>query len=110
MVIKKAISRLFKGVAKGTGEATLIPSIAREVGKITKARNLAKYGNKFDLNGDGNVNLKDVALMPWESIGKVLAICLVLILAERFKVLDYLIYLLHAVNELIPAAQGVIPS
>ena len=102
-MIKQAIKKLFKGMAKGTGEATLIPSIVREVGKITKAKSLAKYGNRFDLNGDKQLNLKDVALMPWETFGKVLAICLVLILAERFKVLDQLIYLLHAVNEFVPA-------
>jgi len=102
-MIKKAISRLFKGMAKGTGEATLIPSIVREVGKITKAKNLAKYGNRFDLNGDKEMNLKDVALMPWETFGKALAICLILILAERFNVLDQLIYVLHYVNDLVPA-------
>jgi len=102
-MIKKAISRLFKGVAKGTGEATLIPSIVREVGGIVKNKNIAKYGNNFDLNTGRKLAMENSSLKPWETMGKMLGILIMLIIAERFKVLDYFIYVLHAINEYLSA-------
>ena len=92
-----SIKGLIKGAAKGGAETTLIPSIIREVGKLKKAKDVYKYGGKFDLNGDGRINLDDIRMMTWEMIGKIAAIGLILYFALRYGVLDELLSLLHAI-------------
>ena len=95
-----SIKGFIKGAAKGGAETTLIPSVLREIGKLKKAKDIYKYGGRFDLNGDGRINLDDLRMLTWEAIGRIGAVLILLYAALRFGVLDELLHLLHA---LVPA-------
>jgi hypothetical protein len=98
--LSTAVRGLIKGIGKGgasTAEVTLIPTIIREIGKLRKAKDVYRYGGKFDLNGDGKINFKDLQELTWETIGKMIGLILAPYLALRFGVIDHFIALLHMV-------------
>ena len=63
---------ILKGAAIGTAETTLIPTLIREIKKLS-TKEIMKV---LDVNGDGRFNWKDIELMRWQQIGKFAAIIL----------------------------------
>jgi hypothetical protein len=82
----KKLFSILKGAVKGGAEATLIPSLAREIKKL-KSSGAQKY---LDVNQDGRINWKDVEDLQWQTLGKLLAVIGLLYLALKLDVLTYL--------------------
>lgn len=101
----KKVFAFLKGGIIGAGESTLIPSIIREVKDFKKKKDRIKYGNPFDLNNDGVVDHKDVSELTLEKFGKYVAILLVIYLANRFGITDFIIQNIDLINKVLSLFQ-----